>query len=128
MNLLGTDLKQYIIDNITKATSNNIKVGTMPSNPVECFIIYHTGGYPPQNDMTADPTIQITIRHGKYSKCQENAMLIHNLLKEKYTFFLSTNIWIVKIEALGEPQQIGTDENGNYLFTSNYHLWLQYIL
>lgn len=126
MSLLGADLKQYIIDNISIANESNVKIGIMPSKPISGYTIYNTGGYPPKRDLTADPTIQITTRHEKYEDCQQNAMLIHNLLKEDYTFFLSSNIWVVELEALGEPQQMGRDENENYLFVCNYHFWLQY--
>ena len=128
MSLLGADLKQYIINNVDNATESNIKIGIRPSKPVNCYTIYHTGGYPSRADKTADPTVQIITRNEKYEDCQINAMAVHKFLDNLYTFLLSPNIWVVKVEALGEPQQMGQDENGNYLFTTNYHFWLQYNL
>ena len=127
MITLTKAIVEYLEANGVGVFGTDIFIGTRPSFPIDCLTLYDTGGFAPQKDTTSDPTIQAIVRNESYLTGLIKLHEVHDLLKEKYSFWLKEDeIWVIKMEAQGEPGQIGRDDNGNYLFSANYHLWLKY--
>ena len=127
MTILTKGLVDYLEEEGIGAFGEDLYVGTRPSSPINCVTLYDTGGFIPRKDTTSDPTVQIITRNKSYPLANEKALGVHDLLKEKYNFWLvNDEIWVLQSEAQGEPGRIGRDENGNYLFSANYRLWVKY--
>ena len=125
--ILTNALVEYLESENIGVFGTDIFIGTRPSEPIDCLTLYNTGGFPPQKDTTSDPTIQIISRSEEYLDGLTKLFDVHDLFKEKYGFWLdSDGIWVIKMEAQGEPGQMGKDSNGHHLFSANYHLWVRY--
>lgn len=126
-DLLSRAVADYLELKNIGVFGTDIFVDERPSSPINCLTIYDTGGFPPQKDTTSDPTIEIISRNKSLKTGLTKLHEAHKLLREKYNFWLKDNkIWVIQLEAQGEPGKIGRDDNGYHLFSANYHLWVKY--
>lgn len=131
MSVLSKEIAKYLDTNGAGAYKPNdvggdIYYGGKPSSPNNCIAVFDTGGFNPKKDTTSDPTVMIQVRNEDYSTGMNKLHEIHDLLKDKNNFWLGDYIFVYVSEALGEPGQIGKDENGRHLFSCNYHLRVKY--
>lgn len=125
--ILSEALALYLENKSLGIFGDDIFAGLRPAEPINCLTVYDTGGFKPQKDTTSDPTLEIIVRDISYPAGLNKLIDANKHLKERYNFWLVDDlIWVYYIEAQGEPKKIGRDENGNHLFSVNYHLWLKY--
>lgn len=98
----------------------DIRISEFPDSPKNCIVIKNTGGFPPGLDNTKDPTVQIMVRNERYLEAESLINNITNEIHDKYNYWLTDRLYILKSDCLGEPGEINTTFKGK-IFSANFH-------
>ena len=103
---------------------DDLFLGSSPQLDIRHLTVYNTGGNPPQKDETKSMTVQFITKAEKYNDAEEFILKADEVFRERYHCYFGDYL-VLLMEARGEPGHIGTDENGNHLFSSNYNAWIR---
>lgn len=119
--MLSENLATYLASNGQGTLGSSIFLGSMPDTSSNAILLEDTGGLEPNRYITIKKnTVQVTIRNKSYRTGITKANAIYDLLHQSYD---QTNIGgedVMLIEALSEPNYLGKDESGRYLFSVNF--------
>lgn len=125
---LAKIIARYLDDQGLAVWAENVFTNNRPARPIKCLSIYNSGGLPNTGDDTETQLVQIVARAESYDEAYNLLEPIHEIFKEKYTFWLGdSQIWVLKSEAQSQIGQVGKEGEGeqDYLVACNYSFWLK---
>ena len=122
----------YLVAQLGYAYETNLFLATMPDSPDSISVIYENAGSSPDFTMGASsvtldaPMIQVITRGAEedYVGARDRAMAIRDVLGNLANVTVST-VKIVRIEAMGSINPLGTDSHRRHMISTNYRCLVQ---
>ena len=121
------EITQFIENKTTSFTiGTNLFAGFRPDSPDRCVGILEMGGSAVYFDLPdrSDKMIQALSRAADYWDSRADSFEIYDILHGSTGWTLpvvgTDEYYAMVIEAVSDPQYLGTDQNGRHQFSTNY--------
>ena len=129
MNSPAYDIADLLEDSAARTgltVGTDLFVGQLPPEPDTCVAVTDSGGFEPDNGLVNfyhRPTIQVFSRSADYDTAYANLESIRDYLHRLTNTTVVGSAKYIAVFVLGEPFNLGEDENNNFRFTLNFSIW-----
>lgn len=117
------DLARFLQDNGVGTVGTDIFKSWLPDSPVNCVVLYETGGPTPDVDIpTKSPTFQVFVRNQNYVNGKAKLDACRTALQRQLNRNIGTHFYY-SIIAISEGGHLGRNpDNGLDEFSSNWQV------